>query len=669
MTGTALGRLVVLLVGVASVTLASMLGLRSWTEIAVATYVIGFGEVVGLVLLLSVFGEFTRAALVVGSIAVLASAAGISLLSDAGSFPEMRRGRLEVLSTSGPLLVLGTTVVLVLSYALALTLSTPPNGWDQLNYHLARAAFWLQSGVGYIDSAYDERLNIYPPNGEIPFSFVLALTRNENQAALAQFVAALTCAVGVVALARRFRLSAAEAYFGALLFLVLPIVLLQSTTTKNDLLVASLLVSASVLVLCDSRRAIGVSGLATALAMGAKFTAGYGVVVLLCFAFAARPNALRGWRIGALACGTLLGSYWYAVNAFEGGGLLGERPSIPGLTAFLEPPENIVSLAGLALDWLDLSGAEGRDLLVYLVAAVVVAAGLVVAGRRSTESDWRTASVAAAITALPLLMWVLATRIGRPALVSLYDSLGSPQAYLAEGATASSPTTSSDTGSWFGPVGLLLVSGTGISAFVLARRRVLERTALVAATAPLLWLLLVASSLTYHPWQGRFFIYPVALSASLWGLVLRRTGLAWGAVALTATTALLTVVHYEEKPSGVRLLDRSPVTSVWSMERWQVQSLHDPALAPVFRFLDEEVSPSDSIALALGANDFGYPAFGPHLDRAVHLVPFGSSGQDVATAWLLANPERASEIDSTCWAVAFESESGTVFRRNAACQT
>ena len=267
------------------------------------------------------------------------------------------------------------------------------------------------------------------------------------------------------------------------------------------------------------------------------------------------------------------------------------------------------------------------------------------------------------------MLWVLATQVGRPALVALHDSLGSPQAYLAEGATASSPTTASDTGSWFGPVGLLLVSGTGISAFILARRRVLERTALVAATAPLLWLLLVASSLTYHPWQGRFFIYPVALSASLWGLVLRRTGLAWGAVALTATTGLLVLVHYEEKPSGVRLLDRSSVTSVWSMERSQVQSLHDPALAPVFRFLDEEVPTSDSIALALGANDFGYPAFGPHLDRAVHLVPFGSPAQDVGTTWLLANPERAPEIDPTCWAVAFESESGTVFRRTEACQT
>ena len=105
------------------------------------------------------------------------------------------------------------------------------------------------------------------------------------------------------------------------------------------------------------------------------------------------------------------------------------------------------------------------------------------------------------------------------------------------------------------------------------------------------------------------------------------------------------------------------------MERAQVQSLHDPALAPLFRFLDEDVPASDSLALALGANDFGYPAFGPHLDRTVTLVPFGSSGRDVKTTWLVANPKRAPEIDPACWSVAFQSESGTVFRRTNACQT
>jgi hypothetical protein len=356
-----------------------------------------------------------------------------------------------------------------------------------------------------------------------------------------------------------------------------------------------------------------------------------------------------------------VGSYWYAVNALEGGGLLGERPSIPGLTAFLKPAENLVALVGLTVDWFDLSGAQGQDILLYLGAATIVGVGLLLAG---PSRAWRTSAVAAAIVAAPLLIWVIATQVGRPSLESLYDALGAPQAYLGEGTASASPTAASDTGSWFGPVGLLLVVGTAITAVVLSRRRELPRTALIAAMAPPLWLLLVAVSLTYHPWQGRFFIFPVALSASLWGIVLRRSVLAWSAVALTVTTIALTLVHYEEKPSGLRTLERGKVRSVWSMSRSDVQSLHDPSLAPVFSFLDEHVDSSSSIALALGANDFGYPAFGASLDRVVELVPFGSTASDVPTEWLYANPERAPEIDRSCWREELVADQGTVFRRS-----
>jgi len=74
-----------------------------------------------------------------------------------------------------------------------------------------------------------------------------------------------------------------------------------------------------------------------------------------------------------------------------------------------------------------------------------------------------------------------------------------------------------------------------------------------------------------------------------------------------------------------------------------------------------------SIALALGANDFGYPAFGPHLDRRVELVPFGSSAHDVDTAWLVASTERAGEIDHSCWVEALRSDEATVFRRADSC--
>ncbi len=661
MTGALVVVVVLALVSGTALLLASTARITSVPALALAVYLFGFAEVVALSLLLSAAGQLTRTRLLVGAGAFLAAGGGTRLLLGGSPLVSVPAGVRRTLIGSRPALVLSCAVAVALSYVAALVIGTPPNGWDQLNYHLARAALWAQSGIGYIASAYDQRLNIYPPNGEIGFAFVLGLTRGENFAALVQFVAAGACAVGIFALARRLGLARLEAAFGALLFLTLPIVLLQSATTKNDMVLASFLVGAAVFLLGDSLREIGIGSLAVALAAGTKFTAGYGIVVLLALILTRHPRSLLPWRMGGLALGALVGSFWYWVNVAEGGGLLGDRSGIPGLTAFFAPA-NLVSIVGLANDSLDLSGAQGKDLLLYLVVAATLGSGLAIVSRMFAGGR-RQAVLAAALVASPIVVWLATTKVGEPALVGVYHALGSPPGYLAQNTSFSSPTIASDTGSWFGPTGLLLVLGTAVWALYQARRRSIAPVVVVAALAPFVWWLLVSLSLAYDPWQGRFFIFPVALSASLWGLVLRVRVLAWSAVALGVTTALLTLVHYAEKPSGLQLLDRSATASVWTMERWQVQSQHDPPLGPVFQFVDDHVPAHASIALALGVNDFGYPAFGPHVSRHVVLVPFGSSGRDVASDWLVANSKRAAEIDHACWDPVFDTNVGTVFQR------
>jgi hypothetical protein len=592
------------------------------------------------------------------------SAAGVWLRLGRPPMPVVPSGELRALARSRALLILAVVVALALAYVLALIVGTPPNGWDPLNYHLARAAFWVQSGhVGYIDAAYDERLNFNPPNGEAGLAFVLGVTRTENLAQFVQFFAALACALGVFAFARRLGLRRIEAAFGALLLLTLPIVLLQASGVKNDIVVASFLLSASVFVLGNTRGEIGLASVATALAIGTKFTAAYGLAVLLTIALTAGSTRLRLQRVAGLAIGACVGAYWYLVNAVETSRLLGDQSNTPGLTAPLHPRENLLSAYGLAVDTLDLSGAKGKDVLLYLAAAVVVTIALAL-----LRTSWKAALMAGAIVASPLVLLVLSEELGRPGLIRLYDFLGEPKGYVGAGdAIASSPTTASDTGSWFGPAGFLLTIGGGIAAFVYVRRGALSQLARIAAVAPALWFVLVALTLTYHPWQGRFFVFPIALSAALWGLVLRARPLAWSVVALAAVTGGLALVHYAEKPSGLRLLDRTSADSVWDLQRWQVQSLHDPATGPLFQFVDDEVPRNASVALALGANEFGYPVFGPHLDRRIVLVPFGSDGRDIDATWLEADAARAAEINPTCWRLVFRAERGRVFRRVREC--
>jgi hypothetical protein len=660
--GVSLGVLALLVLFASGLLVAALLRIGGTARVLLAVYTTAFAEIVGLCLLLSPFDGVTRANLLAGSITLLVALAATWMI--AGSppialLPRPRPRRHDV--AAAPQLLLAAVVGLALAYVLGLILFTPPNGWDPLNYHLPRSAFWVQSHhVGYIEPTYDERLNLNPPNAEIAFAYVLSVTREETLLGFVQFFAALACALGVFALARRVGLARLEAAFGSLLFLSLPIVLLQSSLSKNDLVVASFLVVAAVFVLGDRRRDLGIAAVATALAVGTKSTAAYGVVVLLALALLA-SRAGRVGRLAAIAVGAIAGAYWYVVNAVESGRLLGDQSAQQGVTAPLHGAANVVNAFGMLVDTLDVSGARGRDILLYAVAAIVVAGVLFL-----RRVDARTRLLAGAIVATPFVLLVLSDHVGRPLLVRLYDALGKPRGFLGEGPPAS-PTVASDTASWFGAVGFLFVLGTIAGRWLRRRRRSDAGVVAVLAFAPAVWFVLVALSLSYNPWLGRFFIFPVALSAALWGLVSRRPAAAWGASVLAGLTMILSLIHYEEKPSGLRLLDRASTGSVWTMKRWQVQSQHVPALGPLLQYADEELPANASVALAFADNGFGYPFFGPHLDRHVVIVPFGSSGKEIRADWLVAVPSRVGEIDGTCWARTFTSSEGDVFRRSPGC--
>ncbi|HSC73839.1 MAG TPA: hypothetical protein VLB89_06705 [Gaiellaceae bacterium] len=659
MTGALLGIAAVVLVASTGLLVALSLGVKALAELAVATYTICFALVVALALFLSAFDAFTRGGMFAAFVLTLLGAAAAWILRGTPRFPHSR----PQLGTPAVVVVLAAVTTVAVAYVLALVVGTPPNGWDPLNYHLARAAFWMQAHhIGYIANAYDQRLNFNPPNAEIAVSTALTLTRNERAAGFVQFFALLACGAGTFALARRLGRSNVEALFGALLLVLAPIVLLQSSGSKNDVVVASFLIAAAVFVVGRTRGQLVLAAVATALAVGAKFTAAYGLVVLLALALVSAPRAVVRRRVLALACGAIAGSYWYVVNAHATGRFLGDQSGTGKLTAPFDPKPNLVTLFGDAVDTLDLSGARGKDILIYAIAAVMVAAAFVLAGSRL-----RTATAAGAVVAGVLVLLPLA-HAGRSGLLHLYDALGKPAGYLAVGdPVTASPTIASDTASWYGPTGLLLVIGTIVIATLRYRRRALPAGALVAAYAPAAWLALAAVTLTYHPWQGRFFVFPLAMSAALWGLALEVRPLAWSLVVIAGVTAALSLVHYAEKPSGVRLIAAADEKSVWQMSRWEVQSTHDPALAPLWRYLDQQVPAHARLALAFGPNDFGFPAFGAHLGRTIVLVPGGSSARNTAAGWLLANAQRAGEIDPACWTPRLRAERGTVFQAKPGC--
>jgi hypothetical protein len=215
----------------------------------------------------------------------------------------------------------------------------------------------------------------------------------------------------------------------------------------------------------------------------------------------------------------------------------------------------------------------------------------------------------------------------------------------------------------YGPLGLVLALAVlvGYRRIVAAGQE--RRLALVFAAAPLAWLVMVALTVAYDPFRGRFLVYPFILSASLWGAATRWRPAAWALATVATTTMLLVLVHINERPSGVRLLEPASQQSVWGQPRWDVQSITRPDMRPVLNYLEASVPRTASIALAMRGNDWGYPAFGPHLSRHVVLVPLGSNASTIRTQWLLANPARAGTIDRSCWRPTFGTGGWAVFQK------
>ena len=101
------------------------------------------------------------------------------------------------------------------------------------------------------------------------------------------------------------------------------------------------------------------------------------------------------------------------------------------------------------------------------------------------------------------------------------------------------------------------------------------------------------------------------------------------------------LVHYDEKPSGVNVLGGSAPTSVWDLSRAQVlgRFLH-PGEREVVAALERQAQKGDTIALAIRREDVSYPYFGSRLDRRVVFTGTrGRLGQTPAGAmWLVVAP-------------------------------
>lgn len=622
---TALGALVGLgALGLVARAAARCFGQGSAVRAILAAALVVYALLVAIGLALSVGHHFTGPKTLA---LLIAAAAASSALAHRYGGPSadwssaVSRTRLTI-ATDPLLTTLAVLVGLSLAYAFALVFTAPAEG-DAIVYHLARAAYWLQrDGIGSIPGNTEARIDGSPPGANLIQAFTMMAAGSLRLTGSLQFVSLLVACVGIVGVARRAGIDLKAACFGALLFPTLSVVFMHAPTALNDIVVAALALIALYFLLGDTPAELILGGVAVTCLGLTKVTASVAILGILFTVLVLRGLRPTVARALIAAAGTVPTLVWLRLAPETPG-----RSAVGGVeTSIVGGSHTIIDIFGsfsrLSVQALELPGAHGRDALVYPLAGVVTLA--VILGLRARgRSIPLGVAVSVAATALLAPIAAAAWRSHR----KFFHLLGDERNELLEITRA---IGRADTGfTWYGPVALVLVVA---SAIILARRPGQHRLALVAAS-PVLWVMLLCARGVYYPQSGRYLMGGFAISAATWGVAAQWRPLAMWAVPTAAATMLITVVHFEERPLGLRLFEGHAPQSVWT--RSYNEGIGFPAESPseAIDFADRRIPPRARLAIGNGLMATAF--FGRHLTRKLFPVETLDAAEQVDAEWAL----------------------------------
>lgn len=599
------------LVAVAALASAGALRL-TLTSALLAAYLFASAEVVVLSEVLSPFHAIAARGYLLG--AVVVAAASLLVWHRAGApRPPLPRVERAALRRHPMLFLLAAAVGAAIVLESVLAVTTAPNNWDGMTYHLSRAAAWYQDGaLGSVD-AHTLRETVFPPVAEIQVLFTMAFLHGDRLAAAPQIVAELALLVAIFGTARRLGFARSAAAFAALLFATLSEVALQATSTQNDLVVSAYVVAAAFFLLGRDRIDALLAGLAIGLALGTKLTAVYALPVLALLAATTLPR--RRLAATAIACTVALaalGGYVYAANVVRDGSPLGpvewQRPFQPERTA----AGTVSTVARGLYRFVDVSGYE----LDSHVGWTITDAGEAAFARLGIDPEPEGA------TQTPF---------------SFHPN-----------------TRANEDVSYFGPLGFFMVLPLALGYVAAgAVRRTSRSRALLALALPL-FALELALTYRYNMWLSRFMLVPVALGAALAARVYTAR-IVSGIFACCGIVFLaLALAHNERKP--VVVAESAPV---WSLSRSEQQALASEVHAPTLAALDELVPETATVGFVLREEDWDYPLYGSRLSRTLVRLsgtdPFDDAARRGITWIVLGGDDRrragwtALEVPAAGW--------------------
>lgn len=136
---------------------------------------------------------------------------------------------------------IATVVILVVTLILAIL--SPPNTYDSMTYHMTRVAYWIQSGtVSFYPTAIVRQL-YQPPFSEYAILHLQILWGGDRFANLVQWFSLPLAGAAVSLITREFGGDRRTEWLSVMFAMTLPSVIVQGSSTQNDLLAAVFIIS------------------------------------------------------------------------------------------------------------------------------------------------------------------------------------------------------------------------------------------------------------------------------------------------------------------------------------------------------------------------------------------------------------------------------------------
>lgn len=146
-------------------------------------------------------------------------------------------------------------IAIVLTITFLIAVLALPNNYDSMTYHLPRIMHWLQNAQVSLFATNIERQNYQHPGAEyLQLQFFLLTTGQGSAMNLVQWLALVGCVLSAGFIARELGSKATGQWLAMVLVATWPMAIMQSTGTKNDLLLACMAMVSIWLILSMVRR-------------------------------------------------------------------------------------------------------------------------------------------------------------------------------------------------------------------------------------------------------------------------------------------------------------------------------------------------------------------------------------------------------------------------------